>query len=65
MIDRECRTLLEGVNTSLDQSGAPPNFWGEAADHFVFTRNIIPRVEVGKEGKKTYVSPSSILEKST
>ena len=29
----------------------------------MFTRNIIPRVEVGKEGKKTYVSPSSILEK--
>ena len=35
MIDRECRTLLEGINTSLDQSGALSNFWGEAADHFI------------------------------
>ena len=34
-IDRECRTLLEGVNTALDQSGAPSNFWGDAADHFI------------------------------
>ena len=63
IIDRECRTLLEGVNTSLDQSGAPSNFWGEAADHFIFTRNIIPRIEMGEEEKKIYVSPSSILEK--
>ena len=33
IIDRECRTVLEGVNTDLEQSGAPSNFWGEAQDH--------------------------------
>ena len=51
------------MNTALDQSGAPSNFWGEAADHFIFTRNVIPRIEIGVEEKKTYVSPSFILEK--
>ena len=59
IIDRECRTLLEGVNTSLDQSGAPPNFWGDAADHFIFTRNIISRVQVGEGGEKKFLSPTS------
>ena len=63
IIDRECRTLLEGVNTSLDQSGAPSNFWGDAADHFVFTRNIIPRVECEAKGKREYKSPDALLEK--
>jgi hypothetical protein len=62
IIDRECRTILEAVNTSLDQSGAPPNFWGEAADHFVFTRNILPRIKVEVEGKVEYKSPMCILE---
>lgn len=62
IVDRECRTLLEGVSTALDQSGAPPNFWGEAADHFIFTRNILPRVEVRSAGGKTMKSPSSVLE---
>jgi hypothetical protein len=63
IVDRECRTLLEGVSTALDQSGAPPNFWGEAADHFIFTRNILPRVEVRESaGGKTMKSPSSVLE---
>ena len=44
-IDRECRTILEGVNTYLEQSGAPPNFWGDATDHFIFTRNILPKIK--------------------
>ena len=50
------------MNTSLDQSGAPPNFWGDAADHFIFTRNIISRVQVGEGGEKKFLSPTSILE---
>jgi hypothetical protein len=62
IIDRECRTLLEGVNTSLDQSGAPPNFWGEATDHFVFTRNILPRIKIGEGDDTEFKSPASILE---
>ena len=62
IIDRECRTLLEGVNTCLDQSGAPSNFWGDAADHFVFTRNTIPRVQVGNEDGVEGKSPNSVFE---
>ena len=54
IIDRECRTLLEGVNTYLDQSGAPPNLWGEAQDHFVYTRNMLPRVEQVVGGKTVH-----------
>ena len=37
---------MEGVSTSLIQSGAPPSFWGEAMAHLTFTRNTIPRHEV-------------------
>jgi len=33
LIDRECRTLLESVSTSLVQSGCPPSFWGDAVSH--------------------------------
>ena len=63
-IDRECRTLLEGANTALDQSGAPSNLWGDAADHFIFTSNMLPRIVlVDKEGAKAPPkSPNSILE---
>src|SRR6185437_4158606 len=59
LIDRECRTLSEGIGTALDQSGAPSSFWGDAAEHFTFTRNITPRIETS-EGK--YKSPDDILE---
>jgi len=52
LIDRECRTLLEAVHTAIFQSGAPPNFWGDAADHFIFTRNIIRRIDCKKEEKE-------------
>jgi hypothetical protein len=45
LIDRECRTLLEGVSTSITQSGAPPSMWGEGVQHWTFTRNNIPRIE--------------------
>jgi hypothetical protein len=61
MVDRECRTLLESVSTSMAQSGAPPSMWGEAVQHFTFTRNNIPRVERQIEGKKIYVSAENIL----
>ena len=59
LIDRECRTLFESVSTSLKQSGAPSSFWGEAADHFVFTRNITPRIKIDEH---TYKTPDAILE---
>jgi hypothetical protein len=29
IIDRECRTLLEGTSTNLFRSGTPSNFWGD------------------------------------
>jgi hypothetical protein len=62
LIDRECRSLLEAVNTALYQSGAPSNFWGEAAQHYTFTRNNIPRHEVLKNGKRTFISPNNMFE---
>ena len=57
LIDRECRTVLESVSTSLIQSGAPSTLWGEASEHFVFTRNNIPRRKEGEE----YKTPESVL----
>ena len=50
VIDRECRTLLEGTSTLLSQSGAPPSFWEEANTYFVFVRNRLPRFESEKVG---------------
>ena len=61
-IDRECRTFLESVCTALIQSGAPPSFWGEAANHYTFTRNVIPRHPVEKEGKTNFLSANNIFE---
>ena len=45
VVDRECRTLLEGTATLLFQSGAPPSMWQEAGAYFVFVRNRLPRFE--------------------
>jgi hypothetical protein len=61
LIHRECRTLLEGASTSIAQSGAPPTFWAEAARHFIFTRNNIPRVESIQDRKKIFISPENAL----
>jgi len=65
LIDRECRTLLEAVSTFLEQSGAPPSFWGEAARHFTHTKNNTPThkrtiTEEGKE-KDIFLSPEEVL----
>ena len=62
MIDRECRTLLEAVSTSLAQSGAPLSFWGHAAAHFTFTKNNTPRHEILKENKTIFISPNNMHE---
>jgi len=48
IIDRECRTILEAVNTAIEQSGAPPDFWGHATDHFIFN---VPRINGRRRGK--------------
>jgi hypothetical protein len=54
---RECRTLLESVDTALVHSGAPANLWGEAAAHYTYTRNHIPKhEEVAADGKRSFVS---------
>jgi hypothetical protein len=50
VVDRECRTLLEGTSTLLFQSGAPPSFWQEAGAYFVFVRNRLPRLETEEVG---------------
>ena len=62
MIDRECRTLLEAVSTSLAQSGAPLSFWGHAAAHFTFTKNNTPRHEILKDNKTIFISPNNMHE---
>jgi len=59
IIDRECRTLLEGTSTNLFRSGTPSNFWGESVDHFIFTKNHIPKHEVTHNGKKIFISPNN------
>ena len=61
LIDRECRTLLEGVSTFLEQSGAPPSFWGEAAAHFTHTKNNTPTHRREEEGEEFFLSPEEIL----
>ena len=59
-IEREIRTIFEGVATALESSGASPYFWAEAMHHFVFTKNVLPLVPVqGKDGKTTYTSAQS------
>jgi len=50
VVDRECRTLLEGTATLLFQSGAPPSMWQEAGAYFVFVRNRLPRLETETVG---------------
>ena len=57
VVDRECRTLLEGTSTNLHRAGAPATFWGEAADHFIFTRNHMPRHEIVRGANIAYISP--------
>ena len=54
LIDRECRTLLESVSTSLSQSGCPPSFWGDAVSHYIYTRNNIPKHDREKRRKNIY-----------
>jgi hypothetical protein len=64
-IEREIRTVFEGTTTALTQSGAPAAFWGEAQNHFVFTKNVLPLVPV-KEGEGyTYKSARNILDPSS
>ena len=60
VIDRECRTLLEGTSTNLIRSGAPSNFWGECLDHFIFTKNHIPKHEITHNGHKIFISPNNL-----
>src|SRR5689334_19881361 len=43
MAERFNRTVLEGIKTLLECSGLPSRFWAEAASHFVYTHNIVPR----------------------
>ena len=65
IIDRECRTLLEGTSTNLHKAGAPANFWGEAVDHFIFTKNNIPKHEIQKNGKTVFISPNDFMPVNT
>ena len=51
-IEREIRTIFEGTATLLSQSGAPSNFWERAQKHFVFTKNVLPTIEMVEEIEK-------------
>ena len=57
-IEREIRTIFEGTATLLAASGAPSTFWPEAQQHFVFTRNVLPTVEIQESGGKAFKSPA-------
>ena len=58
VVDRECRTLLEGTATLLFQSGAPPSWWQEAGSYFVFVRN---RLRLDTESVGVFVSSEEKL----
>ena len=63
IVERMCRSVLEGIQTSLEGSGAPPSFWFEAACHFAFTRNHRPRVPIeSKKGQQEYWSTNEAFE---
>ena len=61
-IEREQRTILEGVATAMYQSGAPARFWGECEKHLVFTLNNIPSQEVERDGQVELWSNREVLE---
>ena len=60
-IERDIRTIFEGVSTSMEASGAPSYFWAEPMHHFVFTKNVLPTIPVQVDGKTEYKSPHNIL----
>jgi hypothetical protein len=41
-VERVHLTILDGVRTTLIQSGLPATFWAEAANYVVYTRNRTP-----------------------
>ena len=43
-VERERRTIFEGVCTAMLRAGAPASFWGEAESHKIFTINVLPTV---------------------
>lgn len=62
-IEREIRTAFEGTATALEASGAPAYLWGEALQHFVFTRNVLPLVPIkDKDGDIEYRSARCVLD---
>ena len=50
--------------TLLAASGAPSTFWPEAQQHFVFTRNVLPTVEIQESDGKAFKSPRNLLDPS-
>ena len=62
-IERDIRTIFEGVATALENAGAPAYFWAEAMHHFIFTKNQLPEVSVtnAETGKAERKSPNLIL----
>jgi hypothetical protein len=61
-LEREIRTVFEGVATALQASWAPAYFWSEAMHHFVFTKIVLPVVPVEEGGKTVYKSAQCILD---
>ena len=60
-IEREQRTVLEGMLTAMYQSGAPASLWGECENHLIFTLNHIPSQKVEIEGRTEYWSCQDVL----
>ena len=64
MAERNNRTVLEGVRTLLRDAKLPPRFWAEAANAYVYTRNLVPRSLHGKTPYENFchVNPPPILK---
>ena len=61
-IERDIRTIFEGVATALESAGAPAYFWAEALHHFIFTQNNLPLISgTDDTGAVQLKSPACIL----
>ena len=60
-IERNRRTIFEGVCTALVRSNAPSSFWGEAECHKIFTINVMPTVPDPKNPGKL-ISRRNLLQ---
>lgn len=61
--ERANRTILEGTRALLKDSGLPKEFWGEALNTFIWTRNNLPRKDLnGKTPSEVFLGRKAKLE---